>query len=104
MFNCLLKGHMGAIPKATTIAFLIAIASLSGCLAALGLNEAPTVQMSIDPDGSVRQGDTVTFSAAGSSDPDGDSLTFSWSFGDGNLGNGLTTSHAYTSTGTYTVN
>ena len=103
MFKCFLKGVMGVISKATTIAFLIAIASLSGCLATLGLNEAPTVQMSIDPSGSVREGDTVTFSAAGSSDPDGDSLTFSWSFGDGNLGSGLTTSHVYTSTGTYAV-
>ena len=103
MFKCFLKGVMGVISKATTIAFLIAIASLSGCLATLGLNEAPTVQMSIDPTGSVREGDTVTFSAAGSSDPDGDSLTFSWSFGDGNLGSGLTTSHVYTSTGTYAV-
>ena len=103
MFKCFLKEVMGVISKATTIAFLIAIASLSGCLATLGLNEAPTVQMSIDPTGSVREGDTVTFSAAGSSDPDGDSLTFSWSFGDGNLGSGLTTSHVYTSTGTYAV-
>ena len=103
MFKCFLKEVMGVISKATTIAFLMAIASLSGCLATLGLNEAPTVQMSIDPTGSVREGDTVTFSAAGSSDPDGDSLTFSWSFGDGNLGSGLTTSHVYTSTGTYAV-
>ena len=95
MFKCFLKEVMGVISKATTIAFLIAIASLSGCLATLGLNEAPTVQMSIDPTGSVREGDTVTFSAAGSSDPDGDSLTFSWSFGDGNLGSGLTTSPAH---------
>ena len=59
--------------------------------------------MNIDPSGTVREGDTVTFSAAGSSDPDGDSLTFTWSFGDGNVGTGLTTSHAYTSTGTFSI-
>lgn len=103
MFKPSSKEAMGGISKATSIAFIIAIASLSGCLATLGLNEAPTVQMSIDPAGSVREGDTVTFSAAGSSDPDGDALTFSWAFGDGNLGEGLTTSHSYQSTGVYVV-
>ncbi|MEK9865848.1 MAG: PKD domain-containing protein [Candidatus Thalassarchaeaceae archaeon] len=94
---------MSATTRATTIALILSLSALSGCLATLGLNEAPTAQMNIDPSGAVREGDTVTFSAAGSSDPDGDSLTFSWSFGDGNLGTGLTTSHAYTAKGTYSV-
>ena len=45
----------------------------------------------------------MTFSAAGSSDPDGDSMTFTWTFGDGNTGTGLTTSHTYVQPGEYVV-
>jgi PKD repeat protein len=57
--------------------------------------------MSVDPSGSVKAGSSVTFSAAGSSDPDGDPLTFEWDFGDGNTGTGLTTSHTYAQPGDY---
>jgi PKD repeat protein len=57
--------------------------------------------MSIDPSGTVKADSPVTFSAAGSSDPDGDSLTFEWDFGDGNTGSGLTTSHTYVQPGEY---
>jgi PKD repeat protein len=45
----------------------------------------------------------VSFSAAGSVDPDGSITSYAWSFGDGSTGSGLTTSHTYTSTGTYTA-
>ena len=86
---------MVAVLRATIVALIMAVSATGGCLATLGLNDAPTAQMNIEPSGTVREGDTVTFSAAGSSDPDGDSLTFTWSFGEGNVGPGLTTSHAY---------
>jgi glucose/arabinose dehydrogenase len=39
---------------------------------------------------------TVQFSGETSSDPDGDSLTHSWDFGDGTTGAGRTVSHTYT--------
>jgi PKD repeat protein len=42
-------------------------------------------------------------SAAMSSDPDGDALTFAWSFGDGGTDTGVNVSHTYTSGGTFTV-
>mgnify|MGYP003303427188 FL=1 len=74
---------------------------LAGCTDVLGGNSPPTATMSVDPSGTVKAGSSVTFSAAGSSDPDGDSLTFEWDFGDGNTGTGLTTSHAYAQPGEY---
>lgn len=45
----------------------------------------------------------VAFSAAGSSDPDNDPLTYSWDFGDGSSGTGISPSHTYTSAGSYTA-
>ncbi len=83
------------------VIMMLLCSAMAGCLDALSLNSAPTAQMSVDPDGSVRAGDEITFSAVGSSDPDADSLTFSWSFGDGNTGTGLTTSHSYAQKGEY---
>ena len=43
------------------------------------------------------------FTATGASDPDGDSLTFMWDFGDGVSGSGQTTTHVYTNSGIFTV-
>ena len=45
----------------------------------------------------------IVFDGSGSSDPDGDSLTYLWDFGDGNAGNVVTSSHTYTSDGNYNV-
>jgi PKD repeat protein len=45
----------------------------------------------------------VTFSSVGSSDPDGDPITFSWNFGDGVTSTQANPSHTYESTGTFTA-
>ncbi|MFI6090619.1 PQQ-dependent sugar dehydrogenase [Streptomyces sp. NPDC051218] len=44
---------------------------------------------------------TVQFSSAGSSDPEGQSLSYSWDFGDGTTSTQANPSHTYTTKGTY---
>ncbi|MDQ3786568.1 MAG: PQQ-dependent sugar dehydrogenase, partial [Actinomycetota bacterium] len=46
---------------------------------------------------------TVNFSSAGSSDPDGDPITFSWTFGDGGTSTAANPSHTYAANGSYTA-
>jgi PKD repeat protein len=45
----------------------------------------------------------VAFSGAGSSDPDGAITSYAWTFGDGSSAAGISASHTYVSTGTYTA-
>ncbi len=44
-----------------------------------------------------------SFNGSGSSDPDGSITNYSWNFGDGNTGSGVSPSNTYTTAGTYTV-
>lgn len=46
---------------------------------------------------------TVNFSSAGSFDPDGDPITYSWTFGDGGSSTQPNPSHTYQSAGPYTA-
>ncbi|MEN8167639.1 MAG: PKD domain-containing protein [Pseudomonadota bacterium] len=50
-------------------------------------------------------GETVTFDATGSSDPDGTIVRYDWEFGDGSflLDGGATPSHSYSTAGTFNV-
>jgi glucose/arabinose dehydrogenase len=45
----------------------------------------------------------VTFSSAGSSDPEGGALTYRWTFGDGATSTAANPSHTYTTNGNYTA-
>ncbi len=47
-------------------------------------------------------GQSVSFSVA-ASDPNGDSLTYSWNFGDGSTGSGAAPQHTYSAPGNYSV-
>jgi len=46
---------------------------------------------------------TCDFDASGSDDPDGSISSYAWNFGVGNTDSGMTTSHTYSSDGTYDV-
>jgi PKD repeat protein len=46
---------------------------------------------------------TVSFNGSSSSDADGTIASYSWNFGDGTNGSGVSTSHTYNAAGTYTA-
>jgi len=51
----------------------------------------------------VYTGEIITFNASDSFDPDGQIMSYFWSFGDGVNATGLVVGHAYSDNGTYTV-
>ncbi|WP_214417035.1 ThuA domain-containing protein [Sphaerisporangium fuscum] len=65
-------------------------------------NRAPIAKASGTPD-SGKAPLTVAFSSAGSSDPDGDAITYAWDFGDGGTSTSANPSHTYAANGTYTA-
>lgn len=48
-------------------------------------------------------GEAIRFDGSASSDPDGDAISFRWSFGDGASASGASPSHTYASAGTFAV-
>lgn len=65
-------------------------------------NKPPIASLEFEP----KMGEaplTVHFSAATSTDPDGQIASYSWDFGDGGKGTGLFTEHRYTKKGSFVV-
>ncbi|GBC85119.1 Microbial collagenase [bacterium HR11] len=75
-----------------------------------GPNQPPQAVFTVDDrlpggngDGILRVGETLTFDASASFDPDGTIVAYTWDFGDTGAGFGKVTTHAYTAAGNYTV-
>jgi PKD repeat protein len=66
-------------------------------------NAAPSGSFTITPGTVALMATTVLTFAATGSDPDGDPLTYSWDFGDGQVGSGQTVQHSFASAGSLTV-
>lgn len=62
------------------------------------VNHAPVAKIT-----SGLQGKTLTYSSEGSTDEDGDTLTFAWDFGDGTSSDKAGGTHTYSKDGSYTV-
>ena len=65
-------------------------------------NQAPTARASANRTSGLAPL-AVNFSSAGSSDPEGSALTYSWNFGDGNTSTAANPSHTYTTNGVRTA-
>jgi PKD repeat protein len=65
------------------------------------VNHAPTA----DAGGpyAAAEGNILTFDGTRSTDPDGDLLTYAWTFGDGVTATGARPTHSYADNGTYTI-
>jgi len=88
--------------------FAVVVSNSAGSVtsnnAKLTVNNAPPVitsSASANPN-PAQTGESVAFTVA-ANDPDGNTLTYSWTFGDSTSGSGSSVSHAYTSAGTYTA-
>jgi chitodextrinase len=67
----------------------------------VGSNQPPLADAGPDQAGIIRQ--DLSFDGSGSYDPDGSITEYSWDFGDGKTGSGITVLHDYKKEGTYTV-
>jgi hypothetical protein len=67
------------------------------------LNDDYAPVASAGPDQTADEGSLVSFDGSGSSDADGDALSYTWDFNDGGTGTGVRPTHRYLDNGTYTV-
>ncbi|MCD6522430.1 MAG: PKD domain-containing protein [Candidatus Diapherotrites archaeon] len=65
-------------------------------------NDCPTASASSNTT-SIKVGESVSFDGSNSNDPDGDTLSYVWDFGDGTTSTEQNPTHTFSSSGSYTV-
>ncbi|MEM2943743.1 MAG: ABC transporter substrate-binding protein [Methanomassiliicoccales archaeon] len=101
------KGSMTKI-IAAIIVLIIVVAAIAGAVLLMGgkvvENESPTVSAEADVT-TIIAGESVTFDASESADPDGEIVEYIWNFGDGSTDNvaGAVVTHTYPFPGKYLV-
>jgi len=106
-------GRLPATPLQSGTAVLVfgsqdhMVYSISGPRTALTVNLPPDPRITLDPGPSLSVGQEVTFDALGSptpsTDPNGDAMYFTWSFGDGSTATGPVVRHRYWAPGVLPV-
>lgn len=76
--------------------------NLASAAITVTINDRPP-KAAISGPRTVQEGAVAHFSANGSSDPEGDALTYSWDFGDGTKSSERDPTHVYTTPNNYTV-
>ena len=88
---------MKAKSSTLIVLLIIALGLLSGCAP---LNSPPAASFTCNPpSGGVPL--SVSFNASGSYDPDGNIVSYQWSFGDGSSGSGAEITHTYQNAGSF---
>jgi len=101
------KGSMTKI-IAAVIVIIIVVAAIAGAVLLMGgkvvENKSPTVSATADAN-TIIAGESVTFDASDSTDPDGEIVQYIWNFGDGATDNvaGAVVTHTYAFPGKYLV-
>lgn len=86
--------------RLTVVFLLIGFFWLFGCLPKK--NAPPIAAFTVTPS-APEVGESVTFDATPSKDPDGRLASFHWEFGDGSTDSGMQVSHSYDAAGSYVV-
>jgi PKD repeat protein len=94
------SGYQTATTQVTVTAGLTSTVTLT--LTAIPTNAPPVANFGYSPVGPV-VGDTVSFDASASTDSDGSISSYAWNFGDGTTGSGQFATHAFSTTGSFTV-
>ena len=66
-------------------------------------NTQPPIAAIAGPAGAIAEGDTASFSASASLDPNGTIASYVWDFGDGSAGSGVSVTHTFVEDGAFTV-
>jgi PKD repeat protein len=97
------EGAGGSGKKIALIAVGVAAVSAGAYLATRSTNHPPTAGgVTANPSTGLAGATNIVFSVS-ASDPDSDSLSYGWDFGDGATGTGQAPSHIYDSAGSYAV-